>query len=51
MFNVEPHADIRKAANVTFEVYAAFKQAGFTDEQAFQLARDILAAGAASGGE
>ena len=51
MFNVEPHADIRKAATVTFEIYVAFQQAGFTDEQAFQLARDVLAAGAAAGGE
>lgn len=51
MFNVEPHADIRKAANVTFEIYVAFKNAGFTDEQAFQLARDILASGTAAGGE
>jgi hypothetical protein len=51
VFNIEPHADIRKAANVTFEIYTAFRQAGFTDEQAFQLARDILATGMDAAGE
>ena len=42
---IEPHADLRKAAVLTYEMYAAYVQAGFTEEQALRLIMAHVASG------
>lgn len=34
---VEPNSDMRQGAMAMFELYTAWKDAGFTEEQALQL--------------
>ncbi|WP_063042274.1 MULTISPECIES: hypothetical protein [Nocardia] len=38
----EVHADLRVAANGQFELFTAYKQAGFTEAQAMELLRTLL---------
>ncbi len=33
----EPTSDMRQMARITYDMYEAFLQAGFTDEQAFSM--------------
>jgi hypothetical protein len=39
---VEPSGDMRVMAATMMQSYEAFRGVGFTDEQAFQMTRDIL---------
>lgn len=49
--NIEPHADIRMMATQSYQFIVAYTEAGFTEEQAFQLVRDMLRAGFQANGE
>ena len=40
--NIEPHSDIRQGAATFFQFLTAYIQAGFTEEQAFLLVRDMV---------
>lgn len=40
---MEPSADVREAARQTMEIYAAFVNAGFREDQAFALVTVLLA--------
>lgn len=41
-FPVEPNADLRNAAAGMFETYVSLVNAGFNEDQAMQLTRDML---------
>lgn len=41
---IEPSADIRTAALAFFQMHTAFSQAGFSEEQAFELTRTAVEA-------
>lgn len=41
----EPSADMRSAATAVFGIYSAFKDAGFSEQQAFQLAQVAMVQG------
>jgi hypothetical protein len=36
---IEPTADMRRTADAMYQLYLAYTQAGFTDDQAFQLVK------------
>lgn len=39
---VEPHADIRQATAVSFQVYVALVEQGFTEQQALYLVAQMV---------
>lgn len=41
---IEPHSDIRENAATMFQLFVAYVQAGFTEEQAMTLLREIVRA-------
>lgn len=41
---VEPHADIRQAATVWFQIYTACVDAGFNPEQAMEIVTTLIEA-------
>lgn len=43
-FNIDPAAAAKKSASTAKQLYDAYAEVGFTQEQAFELAKGILAA-------
>lgn len=43
-FNIDPAAMVKKSASTAKQLYDAYVEAGFTQEQAFELVKGILTA-------
>ena len=43
-FNIDPEAAAKKSASTAKQLYDAYVEAGFTQEQAFELVKGILTA-------
>jgi hypothetical protein len=39
---IEPHADLRQGATALFELFCAYVQAGFTEDQALRIVGYLL---------